>query len=102
MTVWENEYGSTGEPIAWPLGWPALTGAQRSERSKDIYKLTLPNTEPVRETLQSIARSSRDERRPLLIDGRRFVIVSIAILDEGVPPGQHAWESALKDSWAQQ
>jgi hypothetical protein len=99
VTVWENGYGSTGEPIAWPLGWPALTGAQPSERSKDIYKLTLPNTESVRETLQSIARSSRDERRPLLIDGRRFAILSIAIPGEGVPPGQHAWKSAIRDSW---
>lgn len=102
VTVWENGDGFTGEPIAWPPGWPALTGAQPNERPKDNYKLTLPNTESVRETLQSIARSSRYERRPLLIDGRRFVILSITIPDEGVPPGQHAWVSAIKDSWAKQ
>jgi hypothetical protein len=100
VTVWENGDGFTGEPIAWPLGWPTLTGAQRSEQSKDNYKLTLPNTDSVRETLQSIARSAH-ERRPLLIDGRRFAIVGIAIPDEGVLPGQHAWESAIKNSWAQ-
>jgi hypothetical protein len=99
VAVWENGVGFAGEPIAWPPEWPTLAGAQPSEGSEDIYKLTLPNIESVRETLKSIASLSRDERRPLLIDDRRFAILSIAIPGEGVPPGQYAWGSAIRDSW---